>query len=51
MAAPKTGAWNSTLLIVYLNVALYATCYQIQRPLEPFLVEKLLTSGDASDEV
>jgi OCT family organic cation transporter-like MFS transporter 18 len=27
--------------IVYLNVALYATCYQLQRPIEPYLVERL----------
>lgn len=41
---------NVTLAIIYLNVILYATCYQIQRPLEPFLVEKLNIQGDASDE-
>ena len=23
------------LFVVYLNMVLYATCYQIQRPLEP----------------
>lgn len=33
------------LWIVYLNVALYATCFQIQRPLEPFLVDKLIKNG------
>jgi MFS transporter, OCT family, solute carrier family 22 (organic cation transporter), member 18 len=32
---------QTTLYIIYINVALYATCFQIQRPLEPFLVEKL----------
>ncbi len=37
------------LFVVYLNMILYATCYQIQRPLEPFLVESLIT-GNASDE-
>ena len=39
-----------TLVIIYINVILYATCYQIQRPLEPFLVEKLNIQGDSSDE-
>lgn len=41
---------NFTLTIIYINVALYATCYQLQRPLEPFLVEKLFNGGDSSDE-
>lgn len=41
---------NITLMIIYINVVLYATCYQIQRPLEPFLVEKLNLQGDSSDE-
>ena len=26
---------------MYLNVALYASCYQLQRPVEPFLIETL----------
>jgi MFS family permease len=30
-----------TLMIIYINITLYATCYQIQRPLEPYLVEQL----------
>lgn len=37
------------LLIVYINVILYATCFQIQRPLEPFLVASL-ASNDSNDE-
>jgi OCT family organic cation transporter-like MFS transporter 18 len=41
---------NFTLTIIYINVALYATCYQLQRPLEPFLVAKLFNGGDSSDE-
>lgn len=41
---------NLALFIVYLNVALYATCYQIQRPLEPFLVDKLMKTSDSADE-
>ena len=39
-----------TLGIIYINIVLYATCYQIQRPLEPFLVDKLALSGDASGD-
>lgn len=34
------------LIIVYINVVLYATCYQLQRPIEPFMVEKLGLNGD-----
>mmetsp|Transcript_19151 Transcript_19151/g.24846 ORF Transcript_19151/g.24846 Transcript_19151/m.24846 type:complete len:436 (+) Transcript_19151:120-1427(+) len=30
-----------TIGIVLTNVALYATCYQLQRPIEPFLVQKI----------
>eukprot|EP00596_Hydrurales_sp_CCMP1899_P005376 CAMPEP_0119042328 /NCGR_PEP_ID=MMETSP1177-20130426/14548_1 /TAXON_ID=2985 /ORGANISM="Ochromonas sp, Strain CCMP1899" /LENGTH=421 /DNA_ID=CAMNT_0007009025 /DNA_START=66 /DNA_END=1328 /DNA_ORIENTATION=- len=39
-----------TLFLIYVNVALYATCYQIQRPLEPFLVEKLGLNGDSGGD-
>lgn len=40
-----------TLIIVYINVALYATCFQIQKPLEPYLVDKLVNSnGDSVQE-
>lgn len=46
--AKSTFNWN--LLIIYVNVALYATCFQIQRPLEPFLVDKLMNKGDSSNE-
>ena len=31
--------------VVYLLVVVYALCYQLQSPLEPFLVEKLATAG------
>jgi hypothetical protein len=41
---------NRTLLLIYVNVALYATCFQIQRPLEPFLVDKLGLGGDSGGE-
>ena len=39
-----------TLLLIYVNIAIYATCFQIQRPLEPFLVEKLGLTGDSGGE-
>ena len=34
--------------VVYLLVVVYALCYQLQSPLEPFLVEKLATAGTDS---
>eukprot|EP01031_Cornospumella_fuschlensis_P030904 gene30904-37348_t len=42
-----------TTWVIYINIAIYATCYQIQRPLEPFLVEQLKKQeggGDAATE-
>lgn len=36
-------------MLVYLNVALYATCYQLQRPVEPFMIEKLSKADPSSD--
>ena len=41
---------SRTLLLIYINIALYATCFQIQRPLEPFLVEKLGLTNDSGGE-
>jgi predicted MFS family arabinose efflux permease len=35
------------LWVTYLNIALYAMCYQLQRPVKPFLVKRL--SEDSSD--
>ena len=40
----------SPILIVYLLVVIYALCYQLQSPLEPFLVEKLVNSESAATE-
>lgn len=37
------------LLIVYMNIVLYATCFQLQRPLEPYLVAKLNTENSADE--
>lgn len=36
------------LLLIYFNMSLYATCYQIQRPLEPFMVEHLNIDGNVT---
>ena len=35
---------QGSLLVVYSLVVLYALCYQLQSPIEPFLVDKLLNS-------
>lgn len=50
MKGSSSKSINYTLMIVYINVALYATCFQIQRPLEPFMVEKLNITGDSAGE-
>lgn len=39
--------WSRTLVLVYVNIALYALCFQMQRPIEPFLTKKL-NGDDAS---
>merc|ERR1711871_538153 len=39
--------WNRTLVITYLNISLYALCFQCQRPIEPFLIEKLAGGDDS----
>ena len=39
-----------TLGIIYLNIILYALCYNLQRPLEPFLVEKLVKNNNDSNK-
>jgi MFS transporter, OCT family, solute carrier family 22 (organic cation transporter), member 18 len=43
---------NVVLFVVYLNMVLYSTCYQIQRPLEPFLIDSLIneTTTDSANE-
>uniref|UniRef100_A0A7S0PZA2 Major facilitator superfamily (MFS) profile domain-containing protein n=1 Tax=Coccolithus braarudii TaxID=221442 RepID=A0A7S0PZA2_9EUKA len=38
-----------TLMLVYSLVTIYALCYQLQAPLEPFLVDKLVTGDGASN--
>mmetsp|Transcript_21622 Transcript_21622/g.44588 ORF Transcript_21622/g.44588 Transcript_21622/m.44588 type:complete len:458 (-) Transcript_21622:592-1965(-) len=49
----KSKSAAVALWITYINVALYALCYQLQRPVEPFLVESLTShenDGTASSE-
>lgn len=42
---------NATLVVIYLNIFLYALCYQMQRPLEPFLVDRLVgKEGSSANE-
>jgi predicted MFS family arabinose efflux permease len=43
---PATSkADQRALLVTYVNIVLYALSYQLQRPVEPFLVEKLTAGG------
>eukprot|EP00933_Yihiella_yeosuensis_P044943 TRINITY_DN4023_c2_g1_i2.p1 TRINITY_DN4023_c2_g1~~TRINITY_DN4023_c2_g1_i2.p1 ORF type:complete len:436 (-),score=57.78 TRINITY_DN4023_c2_g1_i2:177-1484(-) len=46
-----TSAANKQKLIflIYLLVVLYALCYQLQSPLEPFLIEKLVGKDKGSE--
>ena len=49
----KSKSATVVLWITYINVALYALCYQLQKPVEPFLVESLTSrdsGGGASSE-
>jgi MFS family permease len=39
------------LWVTYINIVLYALCYQLQRPVEPFLVQQLSDSADDANEV
>ena len=40
---------RTELILVDLLIVLYATCYQLQSPLEPYLVEKLSSAEDAAE--
>mmetsp|Transcript_4899 Transcript_4899/g.14173 ORF Transcript_4899/g.14173 Transcript_4899/m.14173 type:complete len:457 (-) Transcript_4899:2025-3395(-) len=40
------SASDRALWITYINITLYALCYQLQRPIEPFLVDALSKDGD-----
>ena len=41
-------AGNYYFVLIYILVALYAICYQLQRPIEPFLVDRLIHNKDSS---
>ena len=46
-----TKRTNLVLWVTYINVVLYALSYQLQRPVEPFLIEQLTnTPGNADGE-
>ena len=40
-----------TNVIIYLNIMLYATCFQLQRPLEPFMIQNLQSNASDSDAI
>lgn len=40
---------KSTVFLIYVLVSLYAVCYQLQAPLEPFLVERLVGKGNTDE--
>ena len=43
---------TAVLWLTYLNIVLYALCYQLQRPVEPYLVQNLtVRSGNPPDDV
>jgi MFS family permease len=51
-AAPISQEDRIALLVTYLNIVLYALCFQLQRPVEPFLVKSLSSqAGDDSAQV
>ena len=43
-----SGRSSLTLGVIYVNMALYAVSFQMQRPLEPFLVDTLLKNRSSS---
>lgn len=57
MTDGKSSAWGKdagsldlrALWITYGNIALYGLCYQLQRPVEPFLVKFLTEKAEAGD--
>jgi MFS transporter, OCT family, solute carrier family 22 (organic cation transporter), member 18 len=42
---------NAALVVTYINIVLYALCYQLQRPVEPFLVQQLSKDGSSNGDV
>jgi len=52
MTTNKETRAQNALWITYINIVLYALCYQLQRPVEPFLVEELSkTAGEDASSV
>ena len=45
----RDGESATAVWLVLLNVTLYATCYQLQRPVEPFLIKKLSEGADGAE--
>lgn len=48
--AAKRRSATIALRITYINIVLYALCYQLQRPVEPFLVARLTASDADGDD-
>jgi predicted MFS family arabinose efflux permease len=52
VSGPNARQDRIALLVTYMNIVLYALCFQLQRPIEPFLVKSLASqSGDDSAQV
>ena len=45
-----SSADKAALWVTYINIVLYALCYQLQRPVEPFLIESL-SKGENAETV
>jgi MFS family permease len=41
----------AALYVTYVNIVLYALCFQLQRPIEPFLVQQLSKNAASVSEV
>lgn len=48
---PSCSSDRTALWITYINIVLYALCYQLQRPVEPFLVQALTEKAGGADSV
>jgi hypothetical protein len=48
-AAMAGNAFN--LALIYALIVVYALCYQLQQPIEPFLVEKLAKEAGGDTDV
>lgn len=55
MLSPSPTEANSSdraaLWITYVNIVLYALCYQLQQPVEPFLVQALSVKNNDADAI